>query len=308
MKKKTAWIAGLTAGAGFLLEEMYRYIFYRHRLSFFSLFESNKGHRPAYYNFRNQSADRLIARPAEEYTIHSKRGEELHGFYYPCGSGGKKIAFIIHGYRSNHADTGGMFYDFYKNRGIDFFCCDHTAIGKSGGKFIGFDVLETQDCLLWVDFLREKFGKDVEIILHGFSMGAATVMQMSSHCPDNVKFIVEDSGYKNAYASLKHQIGPMYQPMRLLNRLIAGYDLDDSDVTESLSHSHIPMLFVHGQEDQLVPFENGPELYQMYPAEKDYFFPYATRHIESMYTSGEAYGRKLDEFIQKYLSHEEITE
>ena len=149
--------------------------------------------------------------------------------------------------------------------------------------------------------MRKHFGEDVEIILHGFSMGAATVLQMSSHCPKNVKFIIEDSGFINARASLAHQVGPMYQPLRWINRLIAGYDLDASDVTASLKKADIPILFVHGRDDKLVPFENGPKLYEMYPGEKDYFFPEHTRHIESMYTSSEEYGKKIDQFIKKYL-------
>ena len=214
----------------------------------------------------------------------------------------EKIAFVIHGYRSDHLDTGGLYYDYYKSRGIDFFCCDHTAHGGSEGQFIGFDVLELRDCLQWIEFLKEKFGQDIEIILHGFSIGGGTVLQMSGHCPEQVKCIITDSAYRNARASLDHQIGPMYQPMRWINRVVAGYDLDDSDVTKSMEQSRIPILFVHGQDDKLVPFENGPSLYERYEGEKDCFFPTGTRHVESMYTSPREYAEKIDGFVKRHLS------
>ena len=282
-------------------EELYRYIFCRNSSRLFTLLFDSKGHEPAYYAYRKAGEEKMKTLPREKFTMASPRGEVLSGFYYPNGAEGKKIAFLVHGYRSDHADTGGMVCDYYLSRGFDLFAVDHTAEGESQGHFIGFDVLESRDCLQWIDFLKEKFGEDIRIVLHGFSMGAATVMQMSSRCPENVKLIAEDSGYRNARASMAHQIGPMYGPMRLINRLIAGYDWNDSDVTESLSASRIPMLFFHGRDDKLVPFENGPALYELYEGPKDCLFPENTRHIECMYKEPEACREKLDTFIEKYV-------
>ena len=282
-------------------EELYRYIFCKNSSRLFERLFDSHGHEPAYYAYREAGKKTMQSLPQQVFTMDSARGAALKGFYYPLGSEGKTIAFVVHGYRSDHADTGGIACDYYESRGIDIFAPDHTAEGESEGHFIGFDVLEYRDCLRWIDFLREKFGPEVKIILHGFSMGAATVMQMSSHCPENVKFIVEDSGYENAYASMHHQIGPFYHVMRPVNRLVARYDWNDSDVKESLENSRLPMLFVHGRDDKLVPFCNGPKLYGLYPGEKDCFFPEKTRHIEAFYTCPEEYAGKLDAFIGKYL-------
>ena len=285
----------------FFLEELYRYIFCRKSSWFFETFASSKGHEEAYYAYREAGKQKMLSLPQEVFTLNSARGNPLKGYYYPMGSQGKTIAFVVHGYRSDHADTAGIVCDYYKSRGIDIFAPDHTAEGQSSGHFIGFDVFETEDCLLWIDFLKQKFGPDIQIILHGFSMGAATVMRMSSRCPDNVKFIVEDSGYESAYASMYHQIGVFYHPMRWINRIVAGYDWNDSDVKESLKKSRIPMLFVHGQDDKLVPYCNGPKLYELYEGPKDCFFPEHTRHIESFYTSPDGYAEKLDAFRKNYL-------
>lgn len=302
MKKRSKKLLAIPIlGVAFMGEELYRYVFCRKSSVLFARLFDTKGHEENYYHVRDEAADKLKKRYHEEYTMKSERGEELKGFYYPFGAKGKKIAFIIHGYRSDHTDTAGMYYEYYKKRGIDVFCCDHTASGESQGNYIGFDIFETRDCLKWIDFLKERFGEDVQILLHGFSMGGATVMQMSSFCPANVKFIIEDSGYENAKASLDHQVGILYQPLRWINKIFARYDLDDSDVVKSLEKSKIPMLFVHGKDDKLVPFENGPKLYEMYKGEKDCFFPSNTRHIESMYTSPELYAEKIDRFIAKYF-------
>lgn len=306
MKRKSKAVmsaAALTSAAllGFTSEELYRYIFCRESSALFKKLFDSHGHDKAYYKFRLSNAHRLRSLPHDEYTIYSDEGQKLRGFYYPCGSEGKKIAVFLHGYRSDHADNSGVYYDYCSSRKIDMFCSDHRSHGESEGRFIGYDIFETEDSLKWLDFLIEKFGPDTEIFLHGSSMGAATVMQMSSRCPKNVKFIVEDSGYVNARASLWHMIHLWYYPMRLINRICAGYDIDDSDVKDSLSKSRIPMLFVHGQEDRLVPFMNGPALYEHYEGEKDYLFPENTRHIESIWTSPEEYYEKLDKFREKYM-------
>ncbi len=304
MKKSTKIAIPLIAGVGaaaLFTEEMYRHIFCRNGSKILSLLTDSKGHETPYYQYKEEAIEKFKAVPCEKYTINSQRGEKLSGFYYPNGANGKKIVFIIHGYRSEHIDTACTFYDYYKSRGIDMFCCDHTAHGESGGNFIGLDYFESQDCLSWVHWLINKFGPDTEIILHGFSMGGATVLQMSSHCPDNVKFIVSDSGYMNPETSIKRQSGIMYQPMRLINKAVAGYDLKDIDVTKSLEKSTKPILFVHGYEDRLVPFEAGQYLYSNYEGEKDCLFCENTRHVESIYTHPEEYAEKLDSFIEKYM-------
>ena len=300
-KKLTAALTASVVGAGIFTGELYRYVFCRGSSPVFELFHHPHGHDEDFLNFRKRTAAKLNALPHQQFTLHSHRGEPLKGYYYPCGANGKKIAFIVHGYRSNHAETAGMVYDYYQSRGIDVFCCDHTTTGESGGEFIGFDVLEAPDCLQWLDFLQKKFGTDIQVLLHGFSMGAATVMQMSSHCPPCVKFLIEDSGYPNARASMQHQIGPLYQPLRIINKLAAGYDWNDSDVTESLAASTLPILFVHGQDDKLVPFASGPELYAGYHGPKDCLFPADTRHIESIYTAPQEYGEKIDLFLERYM-------
>ena len=285
----------------FFTEELYRYVFCRPSSRLFCRLFDSKGHEAGYYELRDGCAEKLRKTPCEKLYLTSDRGEKLAGFYYPCGAGGKKIAFIVHGYRSDHLDTGGMYYDYYKSRGIDVFCCDHTAAGESEGRFIGFDVFESADCLKWIELLKEKFGADIQILLHGFSMGGATVLQMSGDCPENVKFIIADSAYTDAYASMHHQVLFFYTPLRLLNRVIAGYDWNASDVTGSLARARLPILFVHGREDRLVPCACGPKLYSLYQGEKDCLFPEKTRHVESMYTSPAAYCAKIDAFLERYM-------
>lgn len=300
--KTAAAASGVTlALAGLFAEELYRYVFHRKGSALLSPFLDSFGHEAGYYVFRNTAADELRSLPRRELSIRSADGLELRGFYYPLGGQGRRIAFLIHGYRSEHAETAGMFLDYYRSRGVDLFCCDQRSHGRSEGRLIGFDVFEAEDCLAWVEELRRQFGPEVSILLHGFSMGAATVLRMAPRCPDCVKFLVEDSGYASAVTQLKGQLGPAYPLLARIHRLLSGRDLRESDVRPGLAESRLPILFVHGQDDPSVPFENALTLSGMYEGPKDSLFSPGTRHIETMYRQPERYARKLDAFLARYF-------
>ena len=299
--KKRFFLLAPPAAAALGVAELYRYTFCREGSKLLAPFLDKKGHEAAYYRWRDRAAERLRRTPCEELEIRSERGERLRGWYIPLSGAGRRIAFIVHGYRSDHAETAGRWLDFYAKRGFDLFCCDHTAHGESEGRFIGFDVLESADCLRWVDALIDRFGADVEIVLHGFSMGSSTVLQMSGDCPEQVRLIVADCGFISAEEQLRGSFGKFYPVMARLHRTIAGVDLRRSDVRPSLARSTKPILFVHGREDPTVPFSNGERLYDLYRGPKDCFFVDGARHVESIHVDPEGYARKLDEMIRKYL-------
>ncbi len=282
--------------------EIYNYIFARRRPPLMAALLDKKTHAAEYYLWRDARALALENSVHLCYTIRSERGESLQGFYFPCGKKiGKKIAFIVHGYHSEHAETAGMLFEYYFSRGFDIFCPDNTASGLSGGSWFGYDFFESRDCLKWLGFLEYKFGCDIQVVLHGFSLGGATVMKMSASVPGTVKFIVEDSGFVDARPILRSQLGPAYGLIEKLNRHIAGYDLDDTDVMPELEKAALPMLFVHGTDDPTVPFENAVRAYDACTCPKDHLFTENTRHIETMFTNGAAYAAKIDAFIAKYI-------
>ncbi len=289
------------AGAAYVVEEVYAYVFLRRSSALVGHFLDKRGHEQAYYTARDTAAAAMREREQEHWSIRSDRGEPLLGYYFPCGRGHNRVAFLVHGYRSEHADTAGRFYDFYAQRGFDLFCCDNTAHGASGGSFVGFSVLETPDCLKWLDTLIARLGPDVEIVLHGFSMGAATVLAMSDRLPPQVKFVIEDSGFASAERQLRGELGPVWPVMLRLHRIVAGCDLLDGDTRPHLLRADVPILFVHGEEDRTVPYENGPALYAAYQGEKACLFVPGAKHIETLYIDPAAYGDAVDSFIAKYM-------
>lgn len=281
--------------------DIYRFVFWRSRSRLSTLLLDKKGHAEDYYVRRDSAADRLREKMHVRYTISSDRGETLQGFYYPAGKKpGKKLVFIVHGYHSEHAETAGMFYDLYHSRGFDIFTCDNTASGESGGKFFGYGLFESADCLKWFPELKNRLG-DVSVVLHGFSLGAASVLMVSDRVPDNVAFIVADSGFIDASEILKKQLGPLYGLMRRLNRRIAGYDPQTAEVRKHIVSARCPVLIAHGEDDSTVPFSMAPRIFELLPQPKDKLFSPGVRHIETSWRCMGAYAKKLDAFIKDYI-------
>lgn len=304
--KKRYIAAALTVPAAALsvfTAELYRYTFCRDRGWLMPIIkgEDAKGHGEDYYIVRDTAAEKLRDFPSERMYIRSARGNRLCGWYYRCGEGNsERIAMIIHGYRSNHLENGGLYYEDWLKRGFDVFMADNTAHGESEGEIIGYDCYEWQDSLLWLDHLHERFPQ-AQIALHGFSMGGATVLKLSSRVPYYVKFIIDDCGYSSAQELLKFSLGRLYTPVRHLNRLIAGYDVEESDVREDVKNAKVPILFFHGEEDKLVPFAMGPVNFDACTSEKEAHFVPGARHVESRYIDPEGYGECIDRFIGKYM-------
>lgn len=299
---KTALIIAGGAAA-YVIWDIYRFTFFRSRSRLSTLLLDKKGHGEDYYKRRDEAADKLRKVPCERHELRSGRGEKLCGWYYPCREGehSMRIAFIVHGYHSEHLETAGMLYELYHSRGFDVFTCDNTASGESGGQFFGYDVFESEDALLWLEYLRRCFGNNIQFALHGFSLGGASVLKMSDRVPDCVRFIVSDSGFIDAREILRAQSGPLYPLLHLMHRLIAHCELDDSDVRENVRRSRVPILVVHGEGDKTVPFDMAPRILALCPEGSDSLFTPDIKHIETLHYNRQAYEKSLDAFIERYM-------
>lgn len=254
-----------------------------------------RGHESWYYTRRDAFIESSRQQAWEELLIPSVRGGTVKGYLLPAsGTPSKKLVFLVHGFRSHHHEAAGPFLDYYRSRGFDVFAPDHRSHGENPGQIIGYDVWESEDCLHWLDTLIARYGKDVEILLHGFSMGAATVLKMSDRLPPQVKCLAEDSGYTGIDEIFRENLGILSRPIAAIHVLCTGRSFEETRVYDNIARAKIPALFVHGRDDRLVPFRMGQALYEAYPAKKDCFFTDTTRHIETGYLLPEEYARRLD--------------
>lgn len=246
----------------------------------------------------------------EIHSIRSDAGNNLKGYLYKPENPSKVFVFGSHGYRSNRGEFRLM-TKYYHDKGYNVFLVEHQAAGRSEGKYIGFGYHEYKDCLKWLDYLIKTYGDDIEIILHGVSMGSATVMLMSGYAflPKNVKFTVADCGYTSAWSEFEHNLKsmgvlkyPVLYGSNFFNKRINGYDFKDADALYAVKNARVPMLFIHGSKDDFVPTYMGVDLYNACNAPyKDFLLVEGAAHAESFKVDSEDYEAKINEFIEKFI-------
>ena len=215
---------------------------------------------------------------------------------------------VAHGYRSKPSWVASIGMHFYKEKGYNVLIPSMRATEESEGKYIGMGWLDKDDIIGWINKIIEK-DKNAKIILHGSSMGAATVLMASGeHLPSNVKAIIADSSYTSVWDIFKSELKarfnlpsfPLMQMFRLIAIIQAKYDIKEASVIDQVKKSNTPTLLIHGDADDFVPVTMEPEIYNAIPVEKDQLIRHGAGHTKSRYREPETYYKKVYEFIDKY--------
>lgn len=249
--------------------------------------------------------------PKEELTLKSHDGLTLKALFIPSPQTNQRVFVVLaHGYTSKGLDMGVEAKFYNEELGFNVLAPDDRGHGKSEGHYIGFGWHDRLDYLNWIQYLIKTFGQDIKILLHGISMGGATVLMLSGEkLPSNVKAIVSDCAYTSARDILAYQLKRMYglppfpilSLTSLLTRIRAGYTFHEASALEQVKKATVPILFIHGREDSFVPFDMVHALYKACASEKMLLEVEGAGHGESLSKDNENYRRTVKAFIGKYL-------
>ena len=237
--------------------------------------------------------------------LMSADGLRLHATWFPQGEC-KKIVICFHGYTSQGMKDYLGLSGYYLKNGYSMLLVDERAHGESEGKYIGFGCLDRIDALKWINWVLRKCGEDVDILLHGTSMGGATVLMMSSlELPAQVKGIVSDCAFTSPKEVFSHVLKSMYHlpafPVmnisNFLNKRLAGYGLDECNAAREVKKAKVPILFIHGSGDTFVPYSMCETMYENCASSKKKLIIEGAAHAECYYKDTDAYENALTEFI-----------
>jgi len=254
----------------------------------------------------------LLALNPEDVTLQSFDGLELKGYFIPALKPSNKLAVLVHGYTATGPNEFGGFLKFYReDLNYNVLLPDHRCHGRSGGKRIGFAALEWRDILDWTAAFIDRLGSDPQVVLHGISMGGATVMNCNAHNPpDYIKCVVEDCGYTNGYEmlwlaarrDLKLDIPPIMWGTAFWYKLFVGKSLKkDSDPYGNIAKFKVPTLFIHGADDPFVPTEMGVRCHGAATVEKDLLLIPGAAHAMAYFIGTEEYQAKLKEWYARWM-------
>lgn len=272
----------------------------------YSLVAGNDG--PDQFEEEARSAERHFKTlPIESIEIDSNGCVLKAHLLIPEKSNGILI-IACHGARSSGLGEFAFEADYFYNGGFTVLMPEHRGCGISGGSYMGYGTHESKDTLLWLDYAKRRF-PDLSIFLLGVSMGAATVLMMSDKITKkDVKGIISDCAYTSAWDEFKYQLKtsfhlpafPVLHICDLLCRIFAHYSFKDASPLKCVENSNVPVLFIHGKNDDFVPFYMEKELYDACGSEKQLLAVDGAVHARSYHQNSALYEHSLNEFFEKY--------
>lgn len=247
----------------------------------------------------------------ETWSIISNDGLRLTAYFIPAKQKTTKTVVLAHGYTSRGKDMGSFAKFFSEKLGYNVLMPDDRGHGNSEGDYIGFGWPDRKDYLIWLEKVVERVGRDAQIVLHGISMGGATVMMLSGEVlPMQVKAIVEDCGYTSVQDQLSYQLKRMYHlpsfpilnSTSLLCKLKAGYNFTEASALAQIKKNKLPILFIHGDEDTFVPTEMVWRLYSACTSEKEIYIVKGAGHGMAYWIEKDYYESKVRSFLGQFIT------
>ena len=205
----------------------------------------------------------------------------LYGWWIPKGTHALLFAHGNGGNISYRVDIAAKF----SKHGLSVFLFDYRGYGKSEG-----DPTEQgtyQDAEAALRYLRTKLKIPLSrIVPVGESMGGAIVIELCTHYDFPAAVLISPG------VSLARIMSHLYPRHKLRNKFAGIYDS-----TEKISKVRSPIMIIHGDADELVPFGHGKELFRKAKTSKVFYRIRGAGHNDIYEVGGERFFRSIREFV-----------
>lgn len=249
----------------------------------------------------------------EDAAIVSGRGDNLYADVLHPETPSHVWCLCLHGWTSYPQNVAVPARHFYE-KGYHVLLPHMRAHGKSEHKNVGMGWFDRLDMLDWIDHIL-TVDPQARIFMIGVSMGAATVMMTGGEAlPSAVKCLIADCGYTSVRDEIAYEIRhrlhmpvhPLLDYAQLVCRLRAGYDMKKASSVEQLKKCRTPILFIHGELDDFVPYAMMQKVYDAAAGEKEMLSMPDAAHAVSWDVHPEIYWPKADAFVEKYVKTDPI--
>ncbi|WP_059104114.1 alpha/beta hydrolase [Shouchella shacheensis] len=263
------------------------------------------------HRFPSSATDWFAKHTKMSWHVRSKDGLPLHAtFLYNEASRTGKTAMLCH----DHAGIGPHLFTFarlFYDLGYHVLLPDARGYGKSGGDYSGFGWPDRLDVLSWLDEIKARVDDQSEVVLFGISMGAAAVMSAAGEkaLPQNVKAIIEDCGFTSLHELFTNLLPTSYNvpafPFVSLTSTVVktkhGYSFKQASPLNQLANNTIPVLFIHGKKDPIVPYTMVESLKAATKGPQEEFAVATATHRMSYAKDPDGYERAVRLFLEKYV-------
>lgn len=246
----------------------------------------------------------------ETVTIESRYGYPLSATFIPNPEPATKTVVFLHGFMENR--TMGLNYlDLYMQSGFNLLLIDLRAHGESGGDSVTWGNLEKYDLDQWITWVNQRIPNGT-IGVHGISMGAATALMHAELNENNkrVAFYVADSAYSDFETLLELQVNRfLYSTNLEIPKILLQYanivsyfhsrsTFQQASPRKAVRNVTTPILYLHGEADQLVPASMSLELQKATKGPSEVFLFANSTHGSAIFDNQKLYKKLVRNFIQ----------
>lgn len=246
--------------------------------------------------------------------ITAEDGARLHAYYIEAHEPTQATAVIVHGYTDNAMRMMMIGYMYHHQLGYNILLPNLRYSGLSDGDHYGMGWRDRIDVLRWMQVADERFGGQTQMVVHGLSMGAATVMMLSGEQQEGyVRCFVEDCGYTSVWDIFEYNLRaihhlPSFPLMDIANAISGlryGWTPREASALKQVKRCTRPMLFIHGGSDTYVPTYMVYPLYEAHPGPKELWVPEGVEHAASYHDRPEEYTQRVAAFVGRYIDRQQ---
>ncbi|MFK8184897.1 MAG: alpha/beta hydrolase [Phormidesmis sp.] len=183
----------------------------------------------------------------------------------------------------------------FRQLGFSVLMFDYRGYGRSEGDFPHEAQLYADSEAVWA-YLRNERGVAAEdILIYGESMGGAIALNLAINHPDASGLIMQSS-FTSMAAAIKHRpLASLFPIDGILHEAFNSID--------KIEHLKMPVLFIHGTEDSVVPVSLSQALYEKAPAAKQLARIPNADHV-SIYRPEASYFKTIDQFVRDVIGQD----
>jgi len=231
----------------------------------------------------------------EEVQFQSKDGTKLSGWFIPAK--GKALGTVVHFHgNAQNMSAHYSFVAWLPANGFNLFVFDYRGYGKSEGKISRQGVYE--DAVAAVEYIKTRTDIDQnKIILFGQSIGGANALAVAGNNRfQGIAGIATDSAF-SSYKGVAMDHTFLLKP---LAALLISNKLSPKHTVQNIAP--VPLLIIHGTDDQVVPYKHAQVLLEKAGEPKALWTVQGGQHTEALGPYREKYAPKLLARFKEWIS------
>ncbi len=232
----------------------------------------------------------LIATPAnaglsfEDLTLTTEDGVKINAWYVPFEKS-EGVLLWFHGNAGNMGNRVNLLQALYKELKLNIMIIDYRGYGKSEGEVseegTAKDALAAYDYLLTRSDIHPK-----KIFILGRSLGAAVAIKLATEI--RTAGLILEAPFTSIRAMTSETLP--WLPFKGLVSI-------KYDSLSKIKSVKSPLLIMHGDQDKVVPYEQGKTLFDAANAPKTFYTIKGADHNNAYVVGGSAYFEAIAKFI-----------